>query len=1147
MGHEIVYCFKCQTRILGTEFEKGLAFQVGENVCCAKCAAEVLHTLPPKEREQLLAQMFKATKERRSGGTNASLPAMDAPATISSTRMRAASATPPGGVERRLSGPDTRRRWAEQSRNNMTLACLAALVIAGAGVLMLRSGGGPDPAPRSVAHVAPPVAPPPVAGTDQEHEDVRKARDFARVNPQDLDGQLAAWRGALLTASRPSEAELAKREVERLQSLQRESVKNGLAELDALTKPYLDKEEFAAAAALLRSSRAKRATPEWTLAVDRKVDEARAIAASLLPGVKDQALKARGRKADEEIKAHEARVRKWGYGEMLAELEAAIAAPAETPPTPPTSPATPAVSKEVETYRSRWTSAILRAVGGDTPGASQDVTSALEGVKDAAVRAEAAEDLEALRRIGLATQEIKEAVARTSKGQKVSLERWSASGAPEKVEGTAAGAEPGRLLVRTDAGLVPVEIGELTPGLISDLFSTRAGKKPGDERTAALLGVFAGDLDRAGRLKVELPERWRLLAAKAPGVVTQGPEADARRLYAEAEDAATDPTRVATAIKNYKALLADYAATGFVARNRPLLASRSNLGKEYLFFPDTMRGSGTFRLDKAGKMEAAWISDKDSDPAAAAQNYVELSFTALPDADYKLWVYAAGCCLENFAFGVQGTDLVLPTAKSTLAEPGAAAAVPIRPPLSLKKTHAQHTGPKSPTRWEWIPVPLPKYAASGVKVVRFLTDQQGFAIAYASLSALTSNTPRESEVRELEKSRSRRLVSERDIPGLVAHWRLDEGGGRSVADAVGKLTGTLHGATWAAGRQGAGLRFDGGSAWAELPNAPAIDTLANGSYTIAAWFQPADLPPGQNDQNNAQYAILMRTGRHSGLAYRGDGTFSFIQWHSDSTDPAKVSLASAVSKAVPAGTFHHVAGVLDRAAGRMSIYVNGRAEAAAPVDPAVRVNIYNNSTWKIGIGGPDQPTWRWCANGVVDDVRFYNRALGAVELEAIYRSAGTTPIAKAPPASADGRPWKPVFDGQTSNCIVGEARSDWPVKDGALTNVPGRDNAAQTTAEFGDGEVRVRFESRGNSVCWFLIRQHAVSGYTVDCKQLGDAMNQGEHELVFTCRGPSVTATLDGKPAVVYPNGSPLKGMLQFNCSVDGTLKVKSIEYRDLK
>src|SRR4051812_24691395 len=69
MGKEIVYCFRCQKRILGSEFERGQAYHLENSSCCSSCAVHVLETLPPKAKEQLLSKMFKATQERQQSNT----------------------------------------------------------------------------------------------------------------------------------------------------------------------------------------------------------------------------------------------------------------------------------------------------------------------------------------------------------------------------------------------------------------------------------------------------------------------------------------------------------------------------------------------------------------------------------------------------------------------------------------------------------------------------------------------------------------------------------------------------------------------------------------------------------------------------------------------------------------------------------------------------------------------------------------------------------------------------------------------------------------------------------------------------------------------------------------------------------------------
>jgi hypothetical protein len=193
-------------------------------------------------------------------------------------------------------------------------------------------------------------------------------------------------------------------------------------------------------------------------------------------------------------------------------------------------------------------------------------------------------------------------------------------------------------------------------------------------------------------------------------------------------------------------LLRDYAATAFVARNRAAIAARAAGGGEYLFCTENLKPVGTWKPLKPAKLEAAWTCEKDG-----IGNYVDLTFTAFPNAEYRCWVYVGACCQETFSFSAQGTEMKA-AKDAMLAEPGTPVTAPVKLSLvGLKKTHAQHTGPKSPSTWAWIPIPLPKYAAAGVKTVRLITDQQGFSIAFAAVTA-QKEQPRDSDLKEFERT-----------------------------------------------------------------------------------------------------------------------------------------------------------------------------------------------------------------------------------------------------------------------------------------------------------------------------------------------------------------------------------------------------------
>ena len=74
-------------------------------------------------------------------------------------------------------------------------------------------------------------------------------------------------------------------------------------------------------------------------------------------------------------------------------------------------------------------------------------------------------------------------------------------------------------------------------------------------------------------------------------------------------------------------------------------------------------------------------------------------------------------------------------------------------------------------------------------------------------------------------------------PGLVAAYSFDAGTGTTLADSSGLAnTGTISGATWAAGKNGGALTFDGVNDSVTVPDTASLD-LSTG-MTIEAWVRP---------------------------------------------------------------------------------------------------------------------------------------------------------------------------------------------------------------------------------------------------------------------------------------------------------------------
>src|SRR4051794_26069672 len=77
-------------------------------------------------------------------------------------------------------------------------------------------------------------------------------------------------------------------------------------------------------------------------------------------------------------------------------------------------------------------------------------------------------------------------------------------------------------------------------------------------------------------------------------------------------------------------------------------------------------------------------------------------------------------------------------------------------------------------------------------------------------------------------------------PGLVAAYSFDGGTGSTLADDSGNgNTGTIRGATWAAGKSAGALSFDGSSNWVTVPDSPSLDLTS--AMTLEAWVKPSVL------------------------------------------------------------------------------------------------------------------------------------------------------------------------------------------------------------------------------------------------------------------------------------------------------------------
>ncbi|WP_176955652.1 LamG-like jellyroll fold domain-containing protein [Sinosporangium album] len=214
------------------------------------------------------------------------------------------------------------------------------------------------------------------------------------------------------------------------------------------------------------------------------------------------------------------------------------------------------------------------------------------------------------------------------------------------------------------------------------------------------------------------------------------------------------------------------------------------------------------------------------------------------------------------------------------------------------------------------------------------------------------------------------------LAGAAGHWKMDEGTGTTLADAIGGRTATLSGTTaWVPGRTGSGVQF--GANTHAVTAAPVLTT--NASYTVSAWVRltRGDLNATVASQNGT-------TKNAFKLAYApSDGKWRFVTYDTDSTTAAEKRAVS--NRNAKLNEWTHLAGVFDAASNRIRLYENGELVAANTVAATF------NATGGFLIGrSQHNGAYEQSFRGDIDEVQTYGRALNNNEVRALAGAAPTT-------------------------------------------------------------------------------------------------------------------------------------------------------------
>lgn len=213
-----------------------------------------------------------------------------------------------------------------------------------------------------------------------------------------------------------------------------------------------------------------------------------------------------------------------------------------------------------------------------------------------------------------------------------------------------------------------------------------------------------------------------------------------------------------------------------------------------------------------------------------------------------------------------------------------------------------------------------------------------------------------------------------DPSGLVAAFGFDESSGTQVLDASGNGNhGTLSNVTRSSqSKFGRALSFNGSNSLVTVGDSDTLD-LTNG-VTLSAWVYPTSWA---ND-----WKTLIMKERSGGLVYTLNANSDAGQPNSTLRIGSSDRQLSAGSH-LPTNTWTHLAATYDGA--RQRLYVNG-----VQVGSRAQIGTLDVSANPLRIGGNSVWTGQFF-QGIIDEVRIYNRALSQAEIE----SVSTEPVVKA--------------------------------------------------------------------------------------------------------------------------------------------------------
>ncbi len=211
-----------------------------------------------------------------------------------------------------------------------------------------------------------------------------------------------------------------------------------------------------------------------------------------------------------------------------------------------------------------------------------------------------------------------------------------------------------------------------------------------------------------------------------------------------------------------------------------------------------------------------------------------------------------------------------------------------------------------------------------------------------------------------------------NVQGIKAFWHFDEpqwtGATGEVKDETGVNYGTAGGGaiTTSDAKYGRAGYFDGVGGYVDCGKDDSLNITDK--LTLEVWVNP-------QEQNSDGLVLKQIAGKRSQYALYIDRTnlvLNFYTYPSGSSDnlPSTISLTK--------GKFYHIVATLDESGKKL--YINGELDNSNDVTGTQSLG------YSFGIGGDPSNTPNREFNGIIDEVRIYNRALTPTEIQILSKN-----------------------------------------------------------------------------------------------------------------------------------------------------------------